>query len=56
MGAQCVGAVYRAGGWGAFSKSTHPWKKNDQSHEFANREYLADQWRRRQIMREMRGG
>lgn len=41
-----------------FSKSTHPCK-NDQSHEFANGESLADQQRQRQIMREMgdvRGG
>lgn len=38
---------------GPFSKSTHPCK-NDQSHEFANRESLADQWRQRQIMREIR--
>lgn len=40
---------------GPFSKSTHPCK-NDQSHEFANRESLADQQRQRQIMREMGGG
>lgn len=38
---------------GPFSKSTHPCK-NDQSHEFANRELLADQQRQRQIMREIR--
>lgn len=38
-----------------FSKSTHPCK-NDQSHEFANRELLADQQRQKQIMREMVGG
>lgn len=38
-----------------FSKSTHPCK-NDQSHEFANRELLVDQQRQRQIMREMLGG
>lgn len=31
---------------GPFSKSTHPCK-NDQSHEFANRESLADQQRQR---------
>lgn len=36
---------------GPFSKSTHPCK-NDQSHEFADRESLADQRRQRQIMRE----
>lgn len=54
--ASCVGAMYRGREErGPFSKSTHPCK-NDQSHEFANRESLADQQRQRQIMREMGGG
>ena len=44
--------VGRGGERGPFSKSTHPCK-NDQSHEFADRESLADQQRQRQIMRGM---
>lgn len=47
------GGGWREEGRGAlFSKSTHPCK-NDQSHEFADRESLADQQRQRQIMRGM---
>lgn len=49
-----VGEDWRGEGF-PFSKSTHPWK-NDQSHEFANWESLADERRQRQIMREMRVG
>lgn len=57
-----MGATYsaRIGDGGAlsrapFSKSTHTCK-NDQSHEFANRESLGDQQRQRQIMRDERDG
>lgn len=38
---------------GRFRKPSSPCR-NDQSHEFANRESLADQQRQRQIMREIR--
>ena len=47
-----VGRGGRGGERGPFSKSTHPCK-NDQSHEFGDRESLADQQRQRQIMRGM---
>lgn len=53
-GEKRVGEDWRGEGF-PFSKSTHPWK-NDQSHEFANWESLADERRQRQIMREMRVG